>query len=77
VSSEGFDVYVPEDKSVLGDECLLELTWRLDQKPHLTEFRSMRKGKMMSLHQLLFWFVTKNIVLRGQRCNLADPYDMC
>ena len=26
VSSEGFDVYVQEDKSVLGEEWLLELT---------------------------------------------------
>ena len=31
----GFDVYVGEDKSVLGDERLLELTQRLAQKPHL------------------------------------------
>ena len=31
---------------------------------------------MMSLHRLLFWFMTKNIVLRGQGCNLVDPMDM-
>jgi len=30
VSAEGFDVYVREDKSVLGDERLLELTQTLD-----------------------------------------------
>jgi len=36
VSSEDFDVYVREDKSVLSDERLLELTQRLAQKPHLT-----------------------------------------
>jgi len=29
VSSEGFDVYVFENKSTLGDERLLELTQRL------------------------------------------------
>jgi len=29
VSSEGFDVYVQEDKSILGEEQLLELTQKL------------------------------------------------
>jgi len=47
---EGLDVYVHEDKSALGDEQLYELTWKLVQKPHLTEFQSVRKGKMMPLH---------------------------
>ena len=42
---EGFDVYVREDKSVLGNERLLELTQRLSQKSHLTEPRSVPKGK--------------------------------
>ena len=32
VSSEGFDVYVREDKSILGEERLLALTQRLAQK---------------------------------------------
>jgi len=45
VPSDGFDVHVREDKSVLGDERLLELTCKLALKPHLTESRSMRKGK--------------------------------
>jgi len=54
VSSEGFDVYVPEDKSVLGDERLMSLTQRIARKPHLTVFWSVRKGKMMPLHRLLF-----------------------
>jgi len=31
----------------------------------------------MSLHRLLFWFVIKNIVPRGQGDNLVDPMDMC
>ena len=52
VSSEGFDVYMREDKSVLGKERLLELTQKLAQKPHLTMSWSVRKGKMMPLHQL-------------------------
>ena len=50
-----------EDKSVLGDEQLLELTQRFGQKSHLTEPRSVQKGKMTLLHQLLFWFVIKNV----------------
>jgi len=33
VSSEGFVVYVREDKSVLGDEWLLKLTQKLAQNP--------------------------------------------
>jgi len=45
VSAEGFDVFVCEDKSVFGDEWLLELTQRLAQKPHLTEPRSVQRGK--------------------------------
>jgi len=54
VSSEGFNVYVRKDKNVLGDERLLELTHKLVQKPHLIESWSVKKGKMMPLHQLLF-----------------------
>ena len=50
VSAEGFDVYVREDKSVLGDEWLLELTQRLAQKPNLTEPQSVQKGEMTPLH---------------------------
>jgi len=49
VSTEGFDVYVREDKSLLGDEQL-----------NLTEPRSVRKGEMTPLYHLLFWFVIKN-----------------
>lgn len=45
MSSEGFDVYVGKDKSILVEERLLELTQTLAQKPHLTVFRSVRKGK--------------------------------
>jgi len=62
VSSKGFDMYVRKDKSVLSEEWLLELTQRLAQKSYLTVCRSIRKGEMMPLHRLLFWFVIKNIV---------------
>jgi len=30
---------------------------------------------MLPLHQLLFWFVIKNIIPRGQRRNMADAMD--
>jgi len=36
---------VRENKSILGDEQLLELTERLAQKSHLIEPRSVQKGK--------------------------------
>jgi len=62
---EGFDVYVREDKSILGDERLLELTQRLAQKPNLTEPRSVQKREISPLHRLLFWFVIQNVVPRG------------
>ena len=32
---------------------------------------------MTSLHQLLVWFITKNIIPRGQGRNLADTMDQC
>jgi len=32
---------------------------------------------MTSLHQLFFWFIIKNIILRGQGRNLADAMDQC
>ena len=60
--SKGFDVYVREDKSVLEAKWLRELTQRLSQKPNLTVPQSVGKGEMTPLHQLLFWFVIKNIV---------------
>jgi len=77
VSFEGFDVYMQEDKSVLGEEQLLKLIQKLAQQPHLTVSRSVRKGEMMPLHWLLFCFVVKNIFPRGQGRNLADPMDIC
>ena len=46
VSAEGFDVYVREDKSVLGDEQLLELTQSLAQKPSPTEPQSLKGGNV-------------------------------
>jgi len=53
------------------------MTQRLAQKPPLTETQSVREGAMTLLRRLLFWFVIKNVVPRGQGRNLADPMDMC
>jgi len=32
---------------------------------------------MTSLHQLLFWFTTKNVIPRGQGHNVVDAMDQC
>ena len=32
---------------------------------------------MTSLHQLLFWFIIKNVILRGRGRNLGDVMDQC
>jgi len=32
---------------------------------------------MLPLHQLLFWFVIKNVIPRGQGRNMADAMDQC
>ena len=32
---------------------------------------------MTSLDQLLFWFIIKNVIPRGQGRNLADAMDQC
>jgi len=32
---------------------------------------------MTSLHQLLLWFIIKNVIPRGQGRNLADAMDRC
>jgi len=46
VPSEGFDVYVHEDKNMLGAKRLVELTRRLSQKSGLVAPRSVKKGEM-------------------------------
>ena len=64
--SEGFDVYVREDKQVLGAKHLLELTRRLSQKPTLTAPWFVKNEEMTLLHRLIFWFIIKNVIPRGQ-----------
>ena len=46
VPSHGFDVYVREDKSVLGTAKLLELSQRLSQNQGLKTPTSVKKGDM-------------------------------
>ena len=77
VPTEGFDVYVRKDKTVLGTALLLQLTQTLSQQTRLKAPHFVKKGDMTSLHQLLFWFIIKNIIPGGQGCNLADAMDQC
>jgi len=37
----------------------------------------VKKGDMQPLHQLLFWFVIKNIIPRAQERNQEDAMDQC
>ena len=77
IPSTGFDVYVRKDKSVLGTARLLELSQKFSQQTCLKTPQSVKKGDMTSIHQLLFWFIIKNVILRGQGRNLADAMDQC
>jgi len=38
---------------------------------------AVKKGDILPLHQLLFWFVIKNVIPRGQGRNQADVMDQC
>jgi len=72
-----FDIYVREDKSLLDKARLLNLAQRLSQQPGLKHPQPVKKGDMAPLHQLLFWFIIKNIIPRGQGRNQADAMDQC
>ena len=52
VSAVGFDVYVREDKSMLGTTRLLELAQKFSQQTGLQTPQSVKKGDMRSIHQL-------------------------
>ena len=72
IPTTGFDIYVREDKFVLSKARLVELAQRLSQQPGLKHPVPVNKGDMQPLHQLLFWFIIKNVIPRGQgtsRCN--------
>jgi len=49
----------------------------LSQQPGLKHPQVVKKGDMAPLHQLLFWFIIKNIIPRGQGRNQADAMDQC
>jgi len=77
VPAAGFDLYVRKDKSSLDKAKLLDLAQRLSQQPGLKHPQLVKKGDMAPLHQLLFWFIIKNIIPRGQGRNQADAMDQC
>jgi len=37
----------------------------------------VKKGEMQPLHELIFWFIIKNIIPRAQGRNQADAMDQC
>jgi len=65
VPATRFDLYVQEDKSLLGKAKLLELAQHLSQQPGLKSPQAVKKGHMQPLHQLIFWFLIKNIIPRA------------
>jgi len=54
VPATGFDLYVREDKSLLGKARLLELAQHLSQQPGLKHPQTVKKGDIQPLHQLIF-----------------------
>ena len=62
IPATGFDIYVREDKTVLGNARLLELSQKSSQQTGLKTPQSVKKRDMTSMHQLLFWFIIKNII---------------
>jgi len=77
VPSTGFNLYVREDKSLLGRDRLLELSQHLSQQPGLRSPQSVKKEGMQPLHQPIFWFIIKNIIPRAQGRNQTDAMDQC
>lgn len=77
VPTVGFKAYVREDKTALSRDQLLTLCRKIAQKPDLDIPRHVQKAEMVPLHRLLYWFVIKNIIPRGQGRNRADAMDLC
>ena len=69
IPATSFDIYVQEDKFVLGKARLVELAQKLSQQSGLKHPVAVKKGDMLPLHQLLFLFVIKNVIPRGQGRN--------
>jgi len=53
------------------------LAQHLSQQPGLRSPQSVKKGDMQPLHQLIFWFIIKNIIPRAQGRNQTDAIDQC
>jgi len=70
ILATGFDIYVREDKTILGKARLLELSQKLSQQIGLKTPQLVKKGDVTSLHQLLFWFIIKNVIPPGQDATL-------
>ena len=77
VPATGFDLYVRDDKSLLGKAKLLELAQHLSQQPRLKSPQAVKKRDMQPLHQLIFWFIIKNIIPHAEGRNQADAMDQC
>jgi len=77
VPATGFDLYVREDKSLLSKARLLELAQHLSQQPWLRSPQVVKNLDMQPLHQLLFSFIIKNIILHAEGRNQADAMDQC
>lgn len=76
IPSEGFDLYVRENKQGIDREQTLSLCRKLAQKPDLDIPRPVLKAEMQPMHRLLYWFIIKNIIPRGQGRNKADVMDL-
>jgi len=50
IPSTGFDVYVREDKTILGTARLLELSQKFSRQPSLQTTQSVKKWDMTSLY---------------------------
>jgi len=77
VPATDFDLYVRENRSLLGKAKLLELSQHLSQQPGLKSPQAVKKGDMQPLHQSIFWFIIKNIIPRAQGRNQTDAMDQC
>jgi len=62
---------------LLGKVKLLELAQHLSQQPGLKNPQAVKKGDMQPLHQLIFWYIIKNIIPRAQGRNHANVMDQC
>ena len=49
----------------------------MSQQLGLKNPQAVKKGDMQPLHQLIFWFIIKNIIPRTQGRNQADAMDQC